>query len=543
MSDKPWRELLLLYLSGELSESDRAAFERYISEDDRCRAELDEWIAVIDVVREEAQRRVDVFRPLPASFYLRLEPRRPPSLNGSHPKSMERKTMITAQPLPRRGWTPGQPFTLAAALLAVVVLGLALISWSGRGDSPGPTSEPLASGLDAQRSSPTPLPSVTPVQAVVTELPPTVPPPIVTATMTATPTPVDATQPWPSPSFVPTLDPWAVGVTATPILADFGAPLSPLASITPSQIEPIISSPARLIESIRLPTSDVVRSMAWSPDGQTLAIGGHNGTWLYRSDLLSGAPRLLPQNNGAGTLSVAFSPDSRIVATLDWEQALRLWDVADGALLAELRDSQLWGDLQFSGDGQYLASTNWDQRISLARLSEGVLEKEPLSPPLDLRGYYIYFAPNGTALHAVSTDGEVVILDSETGDEVHRWRWDAGFVSKAALSSDGELLALGSDKQVLVTDAAEGGFQNSMNTLGMVSGLAFSSDGSMLAAAHRSQTIYSLWLMNRDPANTFYTAIMVYDVALVGPVFSPKDNRLAVGTEDGRVLMLELNVE
>jgi WD40 repeat protein len=226
-----------------------------------------------------------------------------------------------------------------------------------------------------------------------------------------------------------------------------------LASVTPSQIEPIVSSESRAGEDTRLPTGDASRGIAWSPDGERLAIAGFRGVWLY-DGRLDTAPRLLAEAD-AGVLEVAFSPDSSLLATLSVGQTLRIWDVEAGEEMATMTNTPLWDDLQFGADGQYLVSKNSDQRVLLAGVREGVLEAEPLTSA-NLVGYYALLNPDGTILTGYNNDGDVILLDFDAGKETGRFQYTVGFVRQAGYSPDGELLALGGDEEVVVV-SNEGG--------------------------------------------------------------------------------------
>ena len=77
-------------------------------------------------------------------------------------------------------------------------------------------------------------------------------------------------------------------------------------------------------------TAGPVVSVAFSPDGKTLASGSDDDTvqlWDVATRRQIGDP--LSSHNGAVD-SVAFSPDGKTLATGGGDGTLRLWDVATG---------------------------------------------------------------------------------------------------------------------------------------------------------------------------------------------------------------------
>jgi len=68
-------------------------------------------------------------------------------------------------------------------------------------------------------------------------------------------------------------------------------------------------------------------------------------------------------------LSVAFSPDGQTLASGSDDTTVRLWQVSDGTLLRTLEghtDTVL--SVAFSPDGQTLASGSWDRTVRLWEL-------------------------------------------------------------------------------------------------------------------------------------------------------------------------------
>lgn len=105
------------------------------------------------------------------------------------------------------------------------------------------------------------------------------------------------------------------------------------------------------------PHGDYVWAVALSPDGKLLAVGGGDkGLPVTLWDVLTG--QVVRRHSGIkGAGSVAFSPDSRVLAIGSQEdENIKLFDTATGALLQTLsRQGSRFSQLLFSPDGRLLA--------------------------------------------------------------------------------------------------------------------------------------------------------------------------------------------
>jgi WD40 repeat protein len=112
-------------------------------------------------------------------------------------------------------------------------------------------------------------------------------------------------------------------------------------------------------------------SMAFSPDGHFLAIGLVNQK-IKLVDAVSGAELHTLSGHAGIIASVAFSPDGRILASASDDRTVKLWDVASGAEITTLGGfSHSVLSVAFSPDGRLLAANSADRTIRLWDLTSG----------------------------------------------------------------------------------------------------------------------------------------------------------------------------
>ena len=70
---------------------------------------------------------------------------------------------------------------------------------------------------------------------------------------------------------------------------------------------------------------------------------------------------------------LAFSPDSKILATSGVDSVVKLWSLADGKLVRALRHPEGVTSIAFSRDGQWLVSGSYDTMVRVWRVADGSL--------------------------------------------------------------------------------------------------------------------------------------------------------------------------
>jgi WD40 repeat protein len=217
----------------------------------------------------------------------------------------------------------------------------------------------------------------------------------------------------------------------------------------------------------------VIFSLAYSPDGQVIAAGTAGPRPNVR--LWNAADStVLRDITGHGypgwdvTYAVAFSPNSRILATAGIEavdlssdsapgaEMVKLWDVASGSLLRVIPATcGFYADsLAFSHDGTLLVTSGAYGPIEIWRVSDGALMTRI---PYPTTVYGVSFSSDDTRLLAAGMDRVATIWRVADGAKLLTLSGHGGEVADAVFSPDGKEIATASfDFTVGRWDAATG---------------------------------------------------------------------------------------
>ena len=77
------------------------------------------------------------------------------------------------------------------------------------------------------------------------------------------------------------------------------------------------------------------QTIAFSPDGKSIAVGSLEGFQIWSTETLRSVAGPIPQEGG--TWRIGFSPDSRLLAALDQAGGIRVWDTVARTTLGDLR--------------------------------------------------------------------------------------------------------------------------------------------------------------------------------------------------------------
>ena len=247
-----------------------------------------------------------------------------------------------------------------------------------------------------------------------------------------------------------------------------------------------------------------VRSVAFSPDGRTLAVARDDKT-VKLWDVQSRRELMTLEGHGDSVSSVAFSPDGRTLASASADKTVKLWDVQSGREMKTLEGhrSHLWS-VAFSPDGRTLASASDDNTVKLWNVQSGRELKTLLGHSASVES--VAFSPlDGRLLASGSGDNTVKLWDVQSGRELKTLKGHRASVWSVAFSPDGRTLASAAwDSTMKLWNVQSGQEMKTRwathNTF--VNSVAFSPDGRLLASASQDNTV-ELWDgQSLQPLNT-----------------------------------------
>src|SRR5581483_2590985 len=251
-------------------------------------------------------------------------------------------------------------------------------------------------------------------------------------------------------------------------------------------------SDAEFAKCIFTETFGNILSVALSPDMKLLAAGTANGE-IELWQLPDGIPLQTLQGHTDWVRSVVFSPDGQMIASGSDDQTVRLWEIATGHYLKTFagKKGRIYA-VTFSPDGQTIASGGDDQAISLWEATSGHRLKVLRHHSNRIRS--IAFSPDGKLIASSSDDQQVNLWDASTGVCLNTLQNRCGQVYCIAFSPNGCILATGSsDQQVRLWEIATG---HCLNTLqghrGNIQSIAFSSVSNLIVSGSDDQTV-RLW--------------------------------------------------
>lgn len=281
-------------------------------------------------------------------------------------------------------------------------------------------------------------------------------------------------------------------------------------------------------------------ALAWSKDGRWLAVGTYQEVQVF--DGANGKLARSLKGHADVVRGLAFSPDGSTLAAAGGVPGeggeVKIWNPETGALLQTFQGHAdcIYG-FAWRPDGQQFATTSYDKTVKL-------WNREKSAPVADLKDhadavFAAAYTASGKFLMTASADRSVKVWDAATGKRLYTLTGHTEMVTALAAHPTADQAASGSaDRTVRVwnLNADNGQQAKTLSGLGdVVTDIRFSPDGRLVAAACNDGTV-KVWNVAEDRV---VQTLSLSDAALA-VAFHPGSESLAVGGYDGSVGLFKI---
>ncbi|MDY6993880.1 MAG: hypothetical protein SVR94_14935 [Pseudomonadota bacterium] len=186
-----------------------------------------------------------------------------------------------------------------------------------------------------------------------------------------------------------------------------------------------------------------------------------------------------------------FSSDGQFLASVSYDNTIKLWDVQSGQLHQQLDKHQGWiSSIAFSPQGTLLASGSDDKTVKIWQVASGnVLHDSWQGDAVSA----ISFSPQGQWLASGGDNGIVKIWEVDTGWIQHSLRDHQGRIDTLAFQPQSQWLASsGKDNTIKLWDVVSGQLKSQLEHQSRVSSFTFAAEGHWLAV-HEGYAQMTLW--------------------------------------------------
>ena len=302
-----------------------------------------------------------------------------------------------------------------------------------------------------------------------------------------------------------------------------------------------------------------VVAVAFSPDSKILASASLSGT-INLWDMAIPLTPLQPLTDDKDhVIALDFNPHHNQLASVSQgdDKAIRLWDMVNPSTPPQViraynrqRDQVTINDIAFSPDGNMLACGADDRTIKVWKGNQGQFDNQP---DIEVRHGeanvgQVVFSPDGTKLASSDDDGTIRLWDVNAfSAPPKKFDQHTGGVLGLAFNQDGSQLASSSrDGRILLWDLSRGTFQellgpedNSSDVYAKDVAFSPNEKAPFLAAAMTDSTVL-LWEISQDPQYIIPWVLRGHDAGVEAVTFSLDSTQLASASADTTVRLWDM---
>ncbi|PTD07628.1 Vegetative incompatibility protein HET-E-1 [Fusarium culmorum] len=255
---------------------------------------------------------------------------------------------------------------------------------------------------------------------------------------------------------------------------------------------------------------------------------GINDVWFAEADIPN------PRDDFNYVSDLAFTPDSKRIASGSNFEAVRFWDVATKSRLRKFEGgaTDKMSSVAISPDSKTLAGGSDDFTVMVWSIENGALHYSVKAHTGWVNS--VVFSPDGTLLASGSMDQTVALWDVSTGQEVKRIDNQSSCVNSATFSPNGAMVATGSVDGILriwhLFKSSDEMPRMLDGHSGPINSVRYSPSGSHIVSGSDDMMV-RLWNAATEASIIFRG----HTKKVMAVAFAPDGHRIASGSEDKTV--------